>query len=277
MSLANDVISIPARYIAGTAQLANKLRSLGYSNCISVDKVAFASGNRAERITLVGEEAPSTNYDTIAQVGDEYLQITFTSGVPVTCVKYLRIEGGAWGQVLTVPQSATVVRTAAKKEIDVQGSNSGTGDYRAFYGKITLTHASAGSGDAVRGYAVTTGGATACRGAHLTGEVGAAGSVTGLLAGATIQCTTVAGLTLSAGTIAALDLVSDLGSAVTSMTKASFIRLSENQSAKLPFFLNIESSATGCVTGTTGATAAGTLKVNHAGTTKYIQLFSSVS
>jgi hypothetical protein len=274
MSLANDVVSVPARYIAGTVQLVNKLRAAGYLNVISCDKLAFASGNRAERITIVGEELPSTNYDTYVQVGDEYHQITFTSGVPATFRKFVRIEGNAWGEALIVPQSAAVVRTAAKKEIEVNGSNSGTGDYRAFYGKINLTGAG-GSGDAVRGYAVTTAAATACRGAHLTAEVGAAGSVTGLIAGATLQCTTVSGLTLAGtGSYYAANLVADLGSALGSVTDAAFIGCSDLQSNKMPYFASIDSSATGCVVSTNPATAAGGIKVKVAGAVRYIALYS---
>lgn len=280
MSLANDTNSIPVRVLGGNAQLISGLRASGFKNVIAVDKTNFASGNIQESVTFVGEEEPSTNYDRYAKIGDKYLMIQFTSGAPSIYKEYIRVSGPAWGEVICVPQSTSVVRatgTDSKKEIDVQGASSSSGDYRAVYAKISLSHATAGSGDALRGYAVTTGGANACRGAHLTGEVGAGGSVTGTICGATLQLTTVSGLTISGGTYACLDIVSDLSSAISGATKASFIRVSELQTNKVPFWLNIESSVTGCIGATTAANAAGTLKVNHAGTTKYIQLFSAAS
>lgn len=182
-----------------------------------------------------------------------------------------------WATLLKAPSTTSVVRTDAKSELIIRGTNSGTGDYRAVYGLIELTHASAGSGDVFRGYARAKGGVAALRGAHLTAEIAAGGSVTGVAAGATCQLTTVAGLTLSAGTATCLDLVSDLSSAVTGMTSTSFIRVSDAQSTKLTSLFDIDASATGIIGATTGGTAGGTLIIKVAGVTKYIQLFNAAS
>lgn len=209
--------------------------------------------------------------------------IAIQSEVTSTAITDLQfwIKGGAgasdWRKILASSETTDATAyTAAKSLVNIRGTNSGTGDFRAVYGKIILSGAG-GSGDALRGYASTTAAASALRGAHLTAEVGTAGSVSGCAYGATIQLTTVSGLTLSGGTVACLELVSDLSSSISGVTKQSFIRLAELQSSKVGFFLEIPASVTGCMTGTTADTAAGTLKVDHNGTTKYIQLYSSVS
>lgn len=131
-----------------------------------------------------------------------------------------------WAKVLKARgTTAGTAHTAAKKEIDVQGSNSGTGDYRAFYGKIILTHASSGSGDAVRGYILTTGGAQAMRGGQFTAEVSTAGSVTGLAVGVEGHIAVTSGLTLNAGTYACIDAETNNESSLLGVTDAAHIRI----------------------------------------------------
>jgi hypothetical protein len=227
MSLANDQKSLHTRYIGANALIASRLIQSGFTNVIQADMLNFASGNRAERIVIVGEEAPGSNYTSYAVIGDEYWQFTFTSGVVTAVAKYVYTASGVWSKVLTAPTASTVIRTAATKEIETQSSNSGTGDQRGVYAKITLTHASAGSGDALRGYAVTTGGAIACRGAHLTGEIGAAGSVTGLMTGATCQITVATGLTLNTGTISCVQAITNNESSLLGVTDSAHIRIED--------------------------------------------------
>lgn len=270
----NQAASVVLNGLVGTIKFRNNIGNihLPYGDSVSGPKnlpMAFC------RTSPVGD----ADYAGLA-IGAIMLQTEITSQA-VSALNILIKDGAGasdWSKVLTARSStAGTARTAAKNEIDIRGTNSGTGDYRAVYGRIELTAVADGSGDALRGYALAKGGVVALRGAHLTAEIAAAGSVSGIAAGATLQATTVTGLTLSAGTIACADLVSDLSSTVANMTSAAFIRVSDNQSNKMPFFLDITASATGVVAGTTAATAAGALKIRHNGATRYIQLFSSVS
>lgn len=272
--IANQAASLITKGFVGSAtQFRNILASIvmPYNDTVSGEK----------EITVIGvRTSPVGDADYAGlPIGSIAIMHTVSAKVTTAVTLYMKTGTGAndWATICTPSASSSQVRTAAWKEIEVRGSNSGTGDYRGVYANISVTHASAGSGDALRGYAVTTGGANALRGAHLTAEIGAAGSVTGLATGATCQLTTVAGLTLSAGTVSALSLVSDLSSAVSSMTSASFIRLSENQSNKIPFFLDIDASATGCIGPNTANTAAKTVKIKIAGTTYYLQAYSAAS
>lgn len=245
--------------------------SFPYNDATSPEKrIVMAYG----RTTPVGD----ADYAGLP-IGSLFVLQDITS-TAVTDTNFLVKDGSGasnWATLLKAPSTTDVVRTAAKSELNIRGTNSGTGDYRAVYGRIELTHASAGSGDALRGYALAKGGVVALRGAHLTAEIAAGGSVTGIAAGATCQLTVVSGLTLSAGTATCLDLKSDLSSAVTGMTSTSFIRVSDATSTKLVSLFDIDASATGVIGATTGGTAGGTIKVKVAGVTKYIQLFNAAS
>jgi len=81
MSLANDKISNHTRLIAANALVANRVTRAGFTNVIMCDALAFASGNRAERCVFVGETVPGADYDSVVQIGDEYLQFTFSANV----------------------------------------------------------------------------------------------------------------------------------------------------------------------------------------------------
>jgi hypothetical protein len=63
-----------------------------------MDALNFQSGNRADPVVFVGEEDPSTNYDTYAINGDEYIKLTFSSGTPLAAEKYIRTNG-AWARL----------------------------------------------------------------------------------------------------------------------------------------------------------------------------------
>ncbi|MDD5060679.1 MAG: hypothetical protein PHN44_00140 [Candidatus Marinimicrobia bacterium] len=154
-------------------------------------------------------------------------QLEITSTVVTNHDIWIKDGTGAsdWAKVLKARTSAGTARTAATKEVEIQGTNSGTGDYRGVYAKITLTHATAGSGDAVRGYIVTTGGANAARGGQFTAEVGAAGSVTGLAVGVEGHIMVASGLTLNAGTYACIDAETNNESTLLNVTGAAHIRI----------------------------------------------------
>lgn len=177
------------------------------------------------RVTPVGD----ADYANLP-VGSRCRMLEITSEAVVNTEAFVKNGAGAydWHRVVAVPVSASITtRTAAKKELEIVGTNSGIGDYRGVYAKISLTHATAGSGDALRGYIVTTGGAIAARGAHLTAEIGAAGSVTGLATGVTAQITTVSGLTLSAGTISCVQAITANESSLLSVTDSAHIRIED--------------------------------------------------
>lgn len=168
-----------------------------------------------------------TDYASLA-VGSICMQQDISSEAVTANNLWIKQGSGAsdWYKVVAVPDSASATaRTAAAKEINVVGSNSGTGDYRAFYGKITLTHASAGSGDAVRGYILTTGGAQAMRGGQFTAEISTAGSVTGLAVGVEGHIAVASGLTLNAGTVACVDVETNNESSLLGVTDAAHIRI----------------------------------------------------
>lgn len=263
--------------LVGTTKFKNILGTIDFPFNYADDSICGPKGITVIfcRTTPVGD----TDYASLP-TGSIAVQLTISSTVVTDLDLWIKGGTGAsdWRKILASSETTDATAyTSAKSLANIRGTNSGTGDFRAVYARISLTHASGGSGEAVRGYGIANGGVTACRGAHLTGEVGTGGSVVGLLTGATVQFTTASGLTLSGGTAACLDLVSDLSSAVTGMTVTSFIRCSENQTNKLPSFVFFDSSATGCIGATTAATAAGTIKVNHAGTIKYLQMYSAAS
>jgi hypothetical protein len=282
---AQDYVSSNATVIANsgaTAALINQVGSTRFNNVVAQMYLPYSDTTSGEinipiihcRNTPVGDAVYAN-----LPIGSIAIQAEITSTAITDLQLWIKGGSGAsdWRKILASSESTSATAyTAAKSLVNIRGTNSGTGDFRAVYGRIILSGAG-GNGDALRGYATTTAAATSCRGAHLTGEVGAAGSVSGCAYGATIQLTTVTGLTLSDGTVAALELVSDLASAVTGMTKASFIRFSELQSNKMPFLFEITTASGGCIGATTGGTPAGTLKIDHNGTPKYIQMYSAAS
>ena len=100
MSLANDKIGHHVRLISSNALLSSTVIRSGFQNVISADTYAFVSGNRSINRVYCGEEAPSTNYDSIALINDEYIQLTYTSGVVSAVSRYLRTANG-WEKILT--------------------------------------------------------------------------------------------------------------------------------------------------------------------------------
>jgi hypothetical protein len=94
MSLANDKSSIPVLYIAQNVMLASRLASAGFQNVITASGCRFASGNVMDSVTFVGETGPGADYDSVVKIGDKYLQLTFTSNVPVTVEEYIYTSSG---------------------------------------------------------------------------------------------------------------------------------------------------------------------------------------
>lgn len=122
-------------------------------------------------------------------------------------------------------------------------SQATSGDNRGFYLRMKHTGA-AGGGEALRAYSIANAALGTMHGAHITGEIGAGGSITGLIAGLRATLGVATGLTLSAGTACALQVDSDMASAVTSMTKAAFVRFADNGAQKMPHLFEITQKAT---------------------------------
>jgi len=101
MSFANDKLGNHTRYIGANAAVAARVARNGIQNVLLTDALAFlGSGERAERVVLIGEELPSTNYDSYVQPGDEYWYMPFSSNSPSDFVKYYRTANG-WEKVVT--------------------------------------------------------------------------------------------------------------------------------------------------------------------------------
>ena len=101
MSLANDKIGHHVRLISANALVSSTVVRSGFENVISADTFAFlGSGNRSIRREWVGETAPSTNYDDVCNEGDEYLMLTYSSGVVTTSAKYV-YDYSVWRKYLT--------------------------------------------------------------------------------------------------------------------------------------------------------------------------------
>lgn len=153
-------------------------------------------------------------------------------------------------------------------------SNYAGGDIRGMYMRVKYAGAGAG-GEAIRAYTQATAAVATVHGAHITGEIAAGGSVTGLIVGCRCTAATAADLTLSGGTMAALQIDTSLLSAVTGMTSASLIRIAEAEANKMPYFL-VSDGMTGCLLGEAcGTTPQDALKVNINGTTYYIPLMTT--
>lgn len=105
-------------------------------------------------------------------------------------------------------------------------SQATSGDNRGFY--LRMKHSGAGGGgEALRAYSIANAALGTMHGAHVTAEVGAAGSISGLIAGMRATLGVATGLTLSAGSAYALRVDSDLASVVTGMTKAAYMNFAQ--------------------------------------------------
>ena len=118
-SLANDKLSIPHRFTGGNSTLSSRVTANGFSNVIQADEVSFASGDGdLSALTFYGENGPGTDYDSYAKVGDKYIKVTFSSGVPATVAEYIRTANG-WAQSIVGSDLTTsYVATAAAEMRD---------------------------------------------------------------------------------------------------------------------------------------------------------------
>ena len=141
-------------------------------------------------------------------------------------------------------------------------SSATSGDNRGLYWKHDLTGAGA-SGDAGRFYGVAKAAVANIQGLHATGQIGAAGSVSGEVVGVRATAATSTGLTLSGGSMYALRIDSDLSSAVTGLTTAAMIGIYDvNGTNKMPYFLHFDASATSVIAAdTSNLPAAATYKI----------------
>lgn len=267
MSLANDKLSGGRRIIAGNSQLAAKCLAGGFKNVISADEYSFASGNRAENVTWVGETAPGSNYDTYVTIGDRYILLTFTSGAVSAVAEYIYTEYG-WSQILnsggpmTIDVTATTALAASSQHALRVKSKVPTG--------------------------VTCGGHQSC--IYLETEVTGTGTCSGSHYGLKIETYVTSGATITGDHYGiAVFTYSDIAG-----TQAiDCLRLEHNGASVANAFLNLQSAASkmsylisssstnntwcGITTTPTCATAGGWYRVKHGGYTRYIQLYTSVS
>lgn len=113
-----------------------------------------------------------------------------------------------------------------------------SGDNRGLY--LRMDFAAVGGGDGARIYALAKAAIATMQGLHATAQIATGGSITGLIDGVRATLATSSGLTLSGGSAYALRVDSDLGSAVTGMTKAAFFGVSDvNGTNKMPLFMDL--------------------------------------
>jgi microcompartment protein CcmK/EutM len=160
-------------------------------------------------------------------------------------------------------------------------STASSGDNRGMY--LRTHYTGGGGGDALRALGIAMAATGTMTGGHVTGQIGTGGSITGLLAGLRATAATSSGLTLSGGTLAALQVDSDLGSAVTGMTEAAFIRVADiNGTNKMPLLIATDgvgsgSGATTLIkTGSAFATCTGGLRCQIGGSVVWIP-FGTIS
>jgi len=116
----------------------------------------------------------------------------------------------------------------------------GSGDNRGLYMRFEL--AGGGGGECARLRTLVTSAVATAHGAHVTGEIGTGGSISGMLGGLRATLATVSGLTVSGGNLCALRLDGFLESSVAGATKAGYLGLFEAGTYKVPNFAFFDSS-----------------------------------
>ena len=215
-SLANDKLSIPHRFTGGNSTLSSRVTANGFSNVIQADEVSFASGDGdLSALTFYGENGPGTDYDSYAKVGDKYIKVTFSSGVPATVAEYIRTANGWQTYIMGGDTLAAVTASTAGELARIWGTNSATsGTIRGISVRTAMTGSGTQDGEALRAYTLISGTITGSgvHGAHITAQIGdesvaSTANCTGEVAG--VRATIGIGLTNTApvgGTIAALRL-----------------------------------------------------------------------
>lgn len=212
MSLANDKISLAQRAIGANALVSSRVLRSGFTNIIQSDTLAFGSGSRGERVVFYGETDPGTDYDSYAQIGDEYIQVTYTSGSPSAIAKWVKESAVGWSKVILGGSNLTSVILSAAGELGrIWGATNATsGIFRGLSVRTRFNVAGTATGDALRVYNVTDVSIANMHGIHSTAQLGdeavaSVGTVTGQAAG--VRATIGIGLTNTApagGTLAAL-------------------------------------------------------------------------
>lgn len=242
---------------------------------------------RAKCNTYVSAIPPLVADYPDVNIGDEVKVLKIDSSVSASAVydaeRWIYTRGGfekvlTAGQATSGPSAGYPTYTGtSNKLLDLRAIfSTAAGDNRVIYARAQYTGTTA-QGEAGRFYAEGKSTITSIHGIHATGQVSAGGSIVGEIVGARVTLATATGLTLSGGTAYALRIDSDLVSAVTGLTACAAIGVIDGQTNKMPVLIHFDSSATGMIGATTAATAAGTIKVNHAGTIKYLQMYSSAS
>ena len=263
MSLANDKVGHHVRLISANALLSATVVRSGFENVISADTFAFlGSGNRSIRREWVGETVPGTDYDAVCNEGDEYLMLTYASGVVTTSAKYV-YDYSVWRKFLT--------------------------DFRPIVDSIAITALAGSSWHGMRvksrcASQVITGEQT---GLYIETELTGTGSCTGAHYGLKIETYVVATATVGsdhygAGIFTYSDIVGNQPIIV--------LRLEHNGASVANSFLGlfgsprylIDSSNTNeawmsIATTPTCSNAGGWYKVKHGGYTRYIQLWATVA
>jgi hypothetical protein len=154
-----------------------------------------------------------------------------------------------------------------------------SGDSRGIYWQHFLSGAGA-TGDCARFFCkVNATGVAGGFGLHATLQIqdDATTGITGLAVGARATLAAEADTRTLGGTLAALQVDSDIGANNTLGGNTAFIRIADNNSVKIPNFLHFAAGTVVANTTETAATQAGSIKVNVAGTTKYIALYTASS
>lgn len=264
MSLANDKLGHHVRILHGNTQINFAAKKGGFSNVISVDSLAFlGSGNKSHRREWIGETAPSTNYDSYCNGGDEYRMFTYSSGSVSTSEKYV-YNYSVWRKYLT--------------------------DYLPVVDSIAIT---AQAGSAWHGMRIKSRNASQTVTGEQTGlyiETEATGTaVSGAHYGIKLETYVVSTATIGDHYGMGIFTYDDR----TGSNQLHVLRLEHNGANVGNAFLGcfaaankitylIESSTTddtwmSLLTTPTCGTAAGWYKTRHGGYTRYVQLYSAVS
>lgn len=135
MSLANDKNSFHNMTVDGNCTIAARALRLGFPNVITSHSYNFlGTDEKADRLIFVGETAPGTNYDAVANIGDEYHQVTFSSNIISVFKKFILTAGG-WADVVY------------QGPISIFGSD---GAFKASYSTVNLAVAALAAGDILK-------------------------------------------------------------------------------------------------------------------------------
>jgi len=185
------------------------------------------------------------------------------------------VVSGTYGGAGTAASPIDLGTTADQKAFaNYMTVGATTGDTRLLYNKLTFT--GAGSGETIRAFSRVNGATAAVggtvNGIHASLEIdGTGGAISG--AGNAIRATLGGTSVTPGGTIAAIQLDSNFASGVTVPATASFLRVTDTNTAKIPNLLNLPAPSASTIFQTkTAAAVSHVIKMNAAGTTYYIMV-----